>query len=507
MDEAKLIRVLKSLPLFAKNFLIIHDKSGKELKFEMNRAQLYIDERLEAQLKATGKVRALILKGRQQGVSTYVQGRIFRNIITKRGKKAFILTHLSDATRSIFEMTKRYSENIDSALFPHPDKKNDNTLMYNGLGSGYRVGTAGSAEIGRSMTNQYLHLSEYGFYKDASRISLGLLQTVADLPDTEIIKESTANGMDNDFYLDWIEAKNGKTVYQAIFVPWYWQDEYCIDDPNFVPTDEERDWLAKFAANGLKPGHLNWRRIKLQDFKGDYDQKCRKFRQEYPFTDDEAFLSSITDTFIAVEVVQKARKTVVESNAALVIGIDPARKGDDRTAIIRRKGRKAFKLETHYNIDTMELAGIVKRIIDKEHPRKVFIDCIGIGAGTVDRLHELGYEDIVVGVNVATRAEEKQKYKNCRAELWDRLREWLIQEMDVEIPDSDELQTDLTVIGYKYDSADRLQIEKTEDLKKRGCLSPDTAVSLTLTFYGGEYVNEGGYKPNKVPERHAGMLV
>jgi hypothetical protein len=507
MDEAKLIRVLKSLRLFAKNFLVIHDKSGAERKFEMNRAQLYVDERLETQLLATGKVRALILKGRQQGISTLIQARFFHKIVTRRGKKAFILTHLSDATRAIFEMTKRYSENIDSDLFPSPDKKNDNTLMYNGLGSGYRVGTAGSVEVGRGMTNQYLHLSEYAFYKDAAKIGMGLMNTVAEIADTEVIKESTANGQANDFYLDWMEAKNGKSRYQAIFVPWYWQDEYCIDDPLFVADEEEREWLEKFGVNGLKPGHLNWRRIKMQDIKGDYEQKCRKFRQEYPFTDDEAFLSSITDTFIQIEHVQKARTNSVKSESALVIGVDPARKGDDRSAIIRRKGRKAFKLETHYNLDTMELAGIIKRIIVAENPRKVFIDCIGIGAGTVDRLHELGYEDIVVGVNVATRAEEKTKYKNCRAELWDRTREWLIQEMEVEIPDSDELQTDLTVIGYKYDTSDRLQIESTEDLKGRGCLSPDTAVALTLTFYGGEYVSEGGYQPNKLPEHHAGKLI
>lgn len=507
MDEAKLIRVLKSLPLFAKNFLIIHDKSGAERNFEMNRAQLYVHERLEAQYLATGKIRALILKGRQQGVSTYVQARYFHKIVTRRGKQAFILTHLSDATRAIFGMTKRYSENIDDTLFPHPDKKNDNTLMYNGLGSGYRVGTAGSVEVGRGMTNQYLHLSEYAFYKDAAKIGMGLMNTVAEINDTEIIKESTANGQANDFYLDWQEAKNGKSRYQAIFVPWYWQDEYCIDDSLFIATDEEREWLEKFGANGLKPGHLVWRRIKMQDIKGDYEQKCRKFRQEYPFTDDEAFLSSITDTFIQVEPVQKARTTTVESETALVIGIDPARKGDDRTAIIRRRGRKAYKLETHYNIDTMELAAIVKRVIIAENPKRVCIDCIGIGAGTVDRLHELGYQDIVIGVNVSNRAEEKEKYKNSRAELWDRTREWLNQEMPVQIPDSDELQTDLTQIGYKYDTSDRLQIESTEDLKKRGCLSPDTAVALTLTFHGGEYVSEGSYQPNRVPEHHAGMLI
>ena len=507
MDEAKLIRVLKSLPLFAKNFLIIHDKSGAERKFEMNRAQLYVHERLEAQLKATGKIRALILKGRQQGISTLIQARYFHKIVTKRGKKAFILTHLSEATRAIFEMTKRYSENIDVSLFPHPDKKNDNTLMYNGLGSGYRVGTAGSVEVGRGMTNQYLHLSEYAFYKDAAKIGMGLMNTVAEMPDTEVIKESTANGQANDFYLDWQEAKNGKSRYQAIFVPWYWQDEYCIEDSAFKPTEEEREWLEKFGVNGLRLGHLNWRRIKLQDIKGDYEQKCRKFRQEYPFTDDEAFLSSITDTFIQVEHVQKARNTVVESTSELVIGVDPARKGDDRTAIIRRKGRKAFKLETHYNIDTMELAGIIKRIIEREKPRKAYIDCIGIGAGVVDRLHELGYTDIVVGVNVAKKAEEPDRYKNVRAELWDRTRDWLIQDMPVEIPDSDELQTDLTVFGYKYDSSDKLVIESKDDMKSRGCLSPDCGESLMLTFYEGEYVSEGSYKPNKLPDRLAGKLI
>ncbi|CAB4157400.1 hypothetical protein UFOVP685_22 [uncultured Caudovirales phage] len=507
MSEDKLIRVLKSLPLFAKNFLIIHDKSGAERKFELNRAQLYIQERLEAQLAATGKVRALVLKGRQQGVSTLIQARFFHKTVTKRGKKSFILTHHADSTRALFEMTKRYSENLDKDLFPQPDKKNDNTLMYDGLGSGYRVGTAGSVEVGRGMTNQYLHLSEYAFYKDAAKIGMGLMNTVAEIDDTEIIKESTANGQANDFYSDWQAAKNGSSRYQAIFVPWYWQDEYCIDDASFIPTDEERGWLEQFGANGLRPGHLNWRRIKLQDIKGDHEQKCRKFRQEYPFTDDEAFLSSITDTFINPEHVIKARKTQVDSNSQLVLGVDPARMGDDRIAIIRRRGRRAYGLETHYNIDLMQLAGIIKRIIDKEEPKRVCIDCIGIGAGVVDRLHELGYTDIVHGVNVSCKPEDPSRYKNTRAELWDRGREWLIQEMPVEIPDSDELQTDLCGLGYKYDSSDKLQLESKIDAKKRGLLSPDCAEAFILTFYGGEYVNDGGYQVNRLPDHTAGRLI
>ncbi len=507
MSEEKLIRVLKSLPLFAKNFLIIHDKSGASKNFAFNRAQQFVHERLEAQLKATGKVRALVLKGRQQGISTLIQARFFHKTVTRRGKKSFILTHHADSTRALFEMTKRYSENLEKGIFPQPDKKNDNTLMYEGLESGYRVGTAGSVEVGRGMTNQYLHLSEYAFYKDADKIGMGLMNTVAEIDDTEIIKESTANGQANDFYADWQAAKIGASRYQAIFVPWYWQDEYCIDDEKFRPTEEEQEWLDKFGHNGLKPGHLNWRRMKIQDIKGNYEQKCRKFRQEYPFTDDEAFLSSITDTFINAEDVMRARNTQVESGSALVIGVDPARMGDDRTAIIRRRGRRAYNLQTHYNIDTMELAGIIRRMIDSEQPSRVAIDSIGIGAGVVDRLHELGYGHIVIGVNVATRAEEPNKYKNCRAELWDRMRDWLTQDMPVEIPDSDELQTDLTILGYKHDSSDRLVIEGKVDAKKRGCLSPDTSDALMLTFYAGEYVTDGSYEPTRLPERTAGMLI
>ena len=81
-SEDKLIRVLKSLPLFAKNFLVIHDKLGNSSHFVFNRAQHYIHERLETQLRETSKIRALILKGRQQGVSTYVQARFFHRIVT-----------------------------------------------------------------------------------------------------------------------------------------------------------------------------------------------------------------------------------------------------------------------------------------------------------------------------------------------------------------------------------------------------------------------------------------
>jgi hypothetical protein len=491
---------------FAPSFFKIADKSGQLIPFTFNRAQRHVHSKLEEQLIKLGYVRANVLKGRQQGISTYISGRYFHKALTLPGTQAFILTHMGDATRSLFAMTKRYNHNLPPGLAPKPDKDNENQLLFNKLNSGYRVGTAGSKEIGRSMTNQLMHLSEYAFYDNHIEIKRGIEQTVADIPGTEKIKESTANGIANAFYLDWQDAKEGKSDYINIFVPWYWQDEYTRSAEGLELTDEEKDWMMLYSQDGLTAKHLAWRRTKLSDFDGDYSQKCKGFSQEYPFTDEEAFINSITDTFITVEPVQRARKAQVESTSALLIGVDPARGGVDKSTIIRRKGRHAYKCDSFQGLDTMQLVGKIKMIIDREHPNKVFIDCIGIGAGVVDRLQEMGYE-CVVGVNVARAANNPDQFLNLRAELWSEMRDWFNQDMPVQIPDDPELQKELCGLGYEYNSSGRLVIESKKDAKKRGMNSPDKADALMITFAYGQHAGTSTYQPNYIPESSAGRLI
>ena len=486
MDDSKLDSI-RDFTKFAPRFLIVRAKAGGVIPFKLNRAQLYVHERLEAQRRETGKVRAAILKGRQQGISTYISGRYFHKSLTLPGTQAFILTHMGDATRSLFAMTKRFNLNLPPGLAPKADKDNENQLLFNKLNSGYRVGTAGSKEIGRSMTNQLMHLSEYAFYDNHIEIKRGIEQTVADIPGTEKIKESTANGIANAFYLDW-------------------QDEYTRSAEGMTLTDEEKDWMQLYAEDGLTARHLAWRRNKLSDFDGDYSQKCKGFSQEYPFTDEEAFLNSITDTFITVEPVQRARKAQVESDSALLLGVDPARGGNDKSAIIRRRGRKAYKCETFQGLDTMQLVGKIKQIIDTERPHKVFIDCIGIGAGVVDRLHEMGYE-CVVGVNVARAANNPDQFLNLRAELWHDMRDWFNQDMPVQIPDDPDMQKELCGLGYDYNSSGRLVIESKKDARKRGMNSPDKADALMITFAYGQHAGTSSYQPNFIPEHTAGRLI
>ncbi len=491
---------------FAPAFFKISDKKGDLVPFVFNRAQRYVHERVESQLARLGYVRVLILKGRQQGISTYIQARFFHRVLTIEGTQAFILTHMTDATHSLFEMTKRFNTHLPAGLAPRADKDNQNRLVFDKFHSGYRVGTAGSKEIGRSMTNQLLHLSEYAFYDNPSEIKRGIEQTVADVPGTEKFKESTANGIANAFYIDWQEAKEGVSDWEIIFVPWYWDDGYTRTDEGMVLTSQEQDWMLLYQENGLTKRHLAWRRNKLSDFDGDYEQKCKGFSQEYPFTDEEAFLNSITDTFITVEPVQRARKAEVETESALIIGVDPARGGTDKSAITRRRGRKAYKIETFQGLDTMQLVGKVKHIIDTERPTKVFIDSIGIGAGVVDRLAEMGYE-CVVGVNVSRAANNPDRFKNLRAELWSEMRDWFNQDLTVDVPDDPELQKELCGLGYDHDSSGRLYIESKKDAKKRGMNSPDKADSLMITFAYGQYAGTTAYNAERVPDRADGMFI
>lgn len=218
------------------------------------------------------------------------------------------------------------------------------------------------------------------------------------------------------------------------------------------------------------------------------------------------FLNPIDDTFIQSNYVVAARKVKIETQKTtpLIIGVDPAIGDNDRCAIIKRKGRVAYDLELLRNYNTMELAGKLKTMIDKERPAKVFIDCIGIGAGVVDRLLEMGYH-CVVGINVARTANDKERFGNLRAELWSEMRDWLTGEIPVQIPDSDELHTDLCGLGYKHRSNGQLLIESKDDLKKRGMPSPDCSDALAHTFAFGKHVGETNFNPNFMPDEHRGM--
>ncbi len=484
-EKAVRKRLRDEFPHYASRCLKIRAKDGSISSLELNAAQGYLHSKLEEQRARTGKVRALILKGRQQGISTYVGGRFYHRVTHNKGLRCFILTHEQDATNNLFGMVDRYHQHCPDLVKPSTGAANAKELYFDRLESGYAVGTAGAKATGRSQTVQLFHGSEVAFWPNAPTHFAGVVQAIPDLPGTEIILESTANGIGGEYHERWQQAEQGVGDYIAIFIPWFWQQEYRREVPDgFTLDDEERAYME---AHGLEMEQMVWRRNKIAELKDPL-----LFKQEYPATAAEAFQASGHDSFIPASLVLKARKNTVEASGPLVIGYDPNWKGKDRAALARRRGRKVLKVESRQGLDTMGQVGWLKQVIDTERPAKVFIDVGGVGAGVYDRLYEMGYGKIVVAVNFGSAPLEpppldehgrpKGGYLNRRAEMWGKSRDWLEEPAGVDIPDNDAIQADACAPGYKYDSLTRIVLESKEDIRKRGLRSPDEWDAIALTF-------------------------
>lgn len=464
---------------YAYKCLKIRTKSGEISPFVLNQGQNHIHKAIENQKRLTGKVRVIICKGRQLGSSTYASGRIYHNVTHHYGVRAFILTHEKEATDNLFEMSQRFHDNIPSVVKPRVGVSSAKELYFDILDSGYKIGTAGNKATGRSSTIQYLLGSEVAYWPNAAEHAKGVLQAVPGEKGTEIILESTANGIGNYFHEQWQLAESGASDFLPIFVPWFWLPDYRRPiEEDFNPNEDEIELINLYK---LDAHQLSWRRYKIQELSAAGGNGKKAFQQEYPMNAIEAFVSSGEDTLIDASLVMRARKTNCEAYGPLVVGCDPARFGDDRTSIIYRRGRVAYNLKSYLKKDTMEVAGILHKLIKDDNPEKVFIDVGGLGAGVVDRLNELGHEDIIVPVNAGSSPLNQDAYSNKRAEMWGECNKWLRQ-IPVQIPDEDSLHSDLTSVKYKFDSLSRLVIEPKDQMKKRGLRSPDEAESLILTF-------------------------
>lgn len=467
---------------YASRCLKIRTKEGSIEPFIFNRAQRYLHEKVEFQRLKTGKVRVIILKGRQQGCSTYVGARIYHKVTHSRGIEAFILTHALDATDNLYKMTQRFYEHCPPIVKPQIKTNNSKELRFSDLDCGYKIGTAENKSVGRSATIQLFHGSECAYWQNAAEHAKGILQAVPDMPGTEVFLESTANGVGNYFFEQWQMAEAGISDFIPVFIPWFIEDKYSrpISD-HFLITDEEKELVELY---GLSNEQLEWRRYKIIELSTSGQDGKIAFQQEYPNNPVEAFISTGADTFIHPKDIIKARKCEVEIEKnlhPLLIGVDPARTGD-RTAIIRREARKAHGLEFHLKKTTMEIVGIVHNIIINENPAKVFIDVVGIGAGIYDRLVEIGHKNVVVAVNGAETALDSKRYANRRAEMWGLMKNWILEQPS-SIPDDDSLHADLSGPNAEFDSNGRLLIEKKEKMRKRGIRSPDSADALSFTFY------------------------
>lgn len=488
-------RLRDNFPLYAEKCLKIRTKAGGLLPFTLNASQTALHTIIERQRKETGRVRVIVLKGRQQGISTYADGRHYHRVTHRRGARAFLLAHQEQSSQALYAMVNRFHENCPAAVRPVTGTANAKELVFSELDSGYRVATAGAKEVGRGETLQYVHGSEVGFWTNAEEHMAGLMQAVPETGDTEIILESTANGLGNAFHRQWASAVKGESAFEAVFLPWHMHEEYTMQPP--VGWTPPRAWDDYRLAHGLSMDRVYWAWRKSRDMGmaagAASDEPYWAFRQEYPATADEAFQTSGSMPFIPTEKVAAARSRHFEGIGPLIIGIDPARGGGDKTGVIDRQGRTMGRriCEKWDDADLMTISGRAARLIDQWKPARVNIDVTGLGAGLYDRLRELGFP-CVRAVNFASSPVgagplDGSRYHNRKAEMWDAMRDWFMDDAGVCIPNSDELQMDLTApahsdVGADVDSQGRLRIEKKEDIRKRLGFSPDLGDAAALTF-------------------------
>lgn len=221
----------------------------------------------------------------------------------------------------------------------------------------------------------------------------------------------------------------------------------------------------------------------VEEIKLRYGEDSNAYRirvlGEFPLADD--------DTIIPLHLAEAARDRDIEADTERppVWGLDVARFGSDKSTLAKRYGSVVTVVDRWQGLDIMQTVGRVKADYDglppHLRPSEILVDSIGLGAGALDRLREMGLP--ARGVNVSEAPSVTGTYQNLRTELIFKLRGWL-EERGSKLPDDPQLIAELTSIRYSFSSTGKMKAESKDDMKRRGLHSPDLADAVCLTMAG-----------------------
>lgn len=292
--EADPIGIIKA------EMLSIKTKDGDLVSFALNSSQKRIIEAIQQQRRMGLPVRIVVLKSRQMGTSTLAEAILYAFCTLRSVSQGLVLADDEEGASDIFKMNETFHEEMKHSaphLTPQKTRSDERRMEFTHIKSGIRIETARNKRAGRKYTYRYAHLTEVAFYPALKDLLAGLLPSIPDQPETILILETTANGL-NDFHSFWQEKKKafeeGRTEWIPIFLPWSEHEEYSR--PFLDPRVQERftstmtaDEKQIMKAFKLSYEQMNWRRHQIQDvYNGDQD----KFEVEYPLTDREAFKST-----------------------------------------------------------------------------------------------------------------------------------------------------------------------------------------------------------------------
>lgn len=320
-------------------FLKIRTKEAELVPFMLKPAQMKLRDAIRDLRERGRAVRFIVLKARQMGFSTYIEGDVFVDTSTHQLKSSLIVAHEDSASQNLYTMYKTYYENLPPEITPMTKYSNAQEMLFEnptndieekrrnpGLQSKIRVASARNVNTGRSATIHNLHASEVAFWQDPSILMTALMQCVPDSSNTSIFIESTANGVGGWFYDFWNAAVKGENEYIPLFFAWFEEPTYTkkfyteqereefISNTDYTFTDkegvlvltEEKELMKEFPF--ITWEQMNWRKYCINNkCHGDLE----KFHQEYPSTPEEAFIASGRPRF-ATGALKKYMKNVQE---------------------------------------------------------------------------------------------------------------------------------------------------------------------------------------------------
>jgi hypothetical protein len=269
----------------------IRTKAGAVVPFILNKVQKRFLAVIKRQEATTGRVRIVVLKARQQGLSTVIMAYQYWKVTHNKAFKGLVMAHEADSTTSLFDMYRRCHDNQAEIIRPATKYSSRTELVFSRLDSALRVATAGGRGVARGETLQTCHLSEVAFWPTAFANDNfgGLIKAVPNEPGTAVFVESTANGMTGKFRELWVGACEGRNEFEPFFSAWFESDEYRRTPPSdFTRTFDEEQLAQRY---GLDDEQLAWRRIEVA--RDGLDHFC----QECPSYADEAFISTGAPVF------------------------------------------------------------------------------------------------------------------------------------------------------------------------------------------------------------------
>lgn len=512
-EDAQLRRLAflrNNYPAFGEQCLRVRDKGGKLVPLSFTPTQRIIHHMAEEQKAEKGLVRAICLKYRRAGASSYILGRGYHRSTLNTGVSTAIMAHLGSSVNALYRIVRRFQDN--NPIAPPLGTANIKGLEFEGMDSRYAIYSSETEDAGRGDEISFLHLSEAGVIDNLEEQMAGIGNCVSDRPGTEIWLEGTAKQPFGPFYERCMDSLRNASEYKLIFVPWNKDPDCFTQPPEDFELNDERDHEAFLSErelheiNGLTLGQIFWRRRKMGGARN-----IIRWSREFPLTVSEAFNAVEEDAFISPVDVQRARKASIIPHGPVVVGVDPASMGGDRFTIAIRQGRKVISVTYRTKVSFNEGLEWVRAVIEDYKPDRVFIDAGGGGNGDAissSLRDDPRYAQIIRPVNFGATSQAKLRRpdkpgpKNRKAEMAMRLRDALASVEGLDIPDDDALAADFCTpqIHWINQEGDWQLVPKAK-LKTR---SHDLFDAVGLT-YADEYVNplqevpvSGSYKKAQI---------